>query len=98
MPHALAPEFDPERLFRRQGFLLDRAATHDAYEGDQRLWHHACAATLRRDAAAIAVLRGDTVAPAPGDGALCQRSARLPSCALPYLWRSGERGTPSDPW
>ena len=39
-----------------------------------------------------------TVAPAPGDDALRQCSSRLPSCALPYLWRSGERGTPSDPW
>ena len=39
-----------------------------------------------------------TVAPVPGDDALCQCSSRLPSCALPYSWRSGERGTPSDPW
>ena len=37
------------------------------------------------------------VAPVPGDNAFCQCSSRLPSCALPYLWRSGERGTPSDP-
>jgi hypothetical protein len=29
------------------------------------------------------------IAPAPGDNALCQCSSRLPSRALPYLWRSG---------
>ena len=38
------------------------------------------------------------VAPASGENPRCQCSSRLPSCALPYLWRSGERGSPSDPW
>src|SRR5438093_6603859 len=62
MQDALTEEFDPERLLRQQGFLVDRATVHTRHEGDPQLWHRACAATLRRDAAAIALLRGDGIA------------------------------------
>lgn len=46
---------DPERLERRISFLIDRAVAHDEFTTDL---HVACAATLRRDAGAIALLLG----------------------------------------
>jgi len=61
VPAVLSHEFDPERLLRRLTFLLDRAVAHEGHDDNKQLWHRACAATLRRDAAAIAVLRGDRV-------------------------------------
>jgi hypothetical protein len=61
VPAALSAEFDPDRLLRQQEFLLDRAAAHDRHDGDRQVWHRACAATLRRDAAAIAILRNDRI-------------------------------------
>lgn len=64
MVDALTKEFDPERLLRQQKFLVDRATFHAGNEGDRQTWHRACAATLRRDAAAIALLRGDRIAAA----------------------------------
>ena len=84
-------EVEEERALARAGFaddpdvalaLLAREDDTAAVRG-RRNWKRLCL---------------HTVAPAPGDNALCHCSSRLPSCALPYLWRSGERGTPSDPW
>ena len=48
-------EFDHERLRRRRHFLESRARAHVNAEGDRR-WHHTAAATLLRDAAAVALL------------------------------------------
>jgi hypothetical protein len=61
---AYLPGLDPERLVRHEAFLFDRAASHDkkVYEGEDAGnvdLHRSCAATLLRDAAAIAALRGD---------------------------------------
>lgn len=55
---------DTERLFRRASFLIDRAEAHEeqaATADDRNLAdrHVACAATLRRDAGAIALLIGN---------------------------------------
>jgi hypothetical protein len=57
-------QLDPGRLSRRASFLIDRAKVHDdkaAKAGDRSLAdrHIACAATLRRDAGAIALLIGN---------------------------------------
>jgi hypothetical protein len=59
MVEALDPEFNVKRLERQENFLIDRAVSHDEATGDKKTWHDACAASLIRDAAAIAVLRGD---------------------------------------
>jgi hypothetical protein len=59
MKESLVPEFDNERLERQRQFLLDRAAAHARSEGDKQIWHDACAASLTRDAALIAILRGN---------------------------------------
>ena len=84
-------EIEKERALARAGFpddpdvalpLVARKDNAAAVRG-RRNWKRLCL---------------HIVAPAPGDDALCLCSSRLPSCALPYLWRSGERGTPSDPW
>ncbi|MBX3501642.1 MAG: hypothetical protein KF889_19550 [Alphaproteobacteria bacterium] len=48
---------DSQRLRRRLLFLNDRAKAHDALQSEL---HIACAATLRRDAGAIALLLGQT--------------------------------------
>jgi hypothetical protein len=50
---------DRERLERQETFLLDRAKAHDIAKDDARLGHAACAASLTRDAAAVAVIRGN---------------------------------------
>src|ERR1043166_7920953 len=59
MAPTLSPEFESERLHRQEIFLRDRASAHDEIEDNNRIWHRACAATLIRDAAALALLRGD---------------------------------------
>jgi hypothetical protein len=59
MPKPLVQGFDTERMARQQTFLLDRASAHDSAEDAKSLWHAACAASLTRDAAAIALLRGE---------------------------------------
>src|SRR5258707_701292 len=51
-------EFDQGRLERRRAFLEIRAKAHLTDEAD-RSWHHAAAATLLRDAAAVAFIAGD---------------------------------------
>ncbi len=84
-------EIEEERAFARAGFSddVDVALALLARE------HDAAAVRGRRNWKRLWL---HNVAPASGENALCQCSSRLPSCALPYLWRSGERGTPSDPW
>lgn len=62
MATALTPEFEPERLRRQEIFLRDRAMAHDKIEDDKVIWHHGCATTLMRDAASLALLRGDALA------------------------------------
>jgi hypothetical protein len=47
---------DQENVERVLVFLLDRAASHDEDESGDRLAHRLCAATLRRDAAALAII------------------------------------------
>lgn len=59
MAKTLTPEFESERIQRQEIFLRDRAMAHDKIEDDKAIWHRACAATLTRDAAALAILRGD---------------------------------------
>lgn len=59
---SLFPEFDAERLNRQENFYLDRARAHDNAKDARRFWHAACAACLTRDAASIALLRGDAKA------------------------------------
>jgi hypothetical protein len=61
------PGISPERLRRRQVFLQDRAEAHLGtlkskadVTGDGAMLSHACAATLLRDAACIALLLGAT--------------------------------------
>src|SRR5947209_19920371 len=51
-------EFDEVRLHRRRTFLESRATAHCFSETDQP-WHRAAAATLLRDAAAVALMLGD---------------------------------------
>jgi hypothetical protein len=51
-------EFDQERLERRRVFLESRAKAHLAADTN-RCWHLAAAATLSRDAAAVALILGD---------------------------------------
>lgn len=53
------PDVDRERLSRRVAFLLSRARAHIEGAGEGML-HHACAATLLRDAACVALLLGET--------------------------------------
>lgn len=48
-------EFDSQRLLQRRHFLEDRASAHLETDGD-RHWHRLAAATLLRDAAAVALL------------------------------------------
>jgi len=52
-------EFNHERLQRRRAFLKSRAGAHLAADTNRR-WHLASAATLSRDAAAVALLLDDT--------------------------------------
>lgn len=51
-------ELDHERLLRRQRFLESRAKAHLHSDGDRR-WRRTAAATLLRDAAAVALLLDD---------------------------------------
>jgi hypothetical protein len=51
-------EFDRDQLQRRRTFLETRAKNHTVAEIDRR-WHSAAAATLFRDAAAVAFIIGD---------------------------------------
>ena len=57
------PDVSPEALFRRRDFLCTRATAHldAALDGGRREYdlHQACAATLHRDAACIALLAGE---------------------------------------
>ena len=53
------PGLPPERLKRRLEFLIDRAGAHNEFAADNEL-ARACAATLKRDAACVALLLDDT--------------------------------------
>lgn len=50
---------DEERVFRRIGFLKDRAQAHQEQAGERHTMHVACAGALLRDAAASAMLVGE---------------------------------------
>jgi hypothetical protein len=65
-------EFDQDLLHRRRSFLETRAKAHLTIETD-RQWHHAAAATLLRDAAAVAFIIGDNA----GGRSLLQSSGDL---------------------
>ena len=57
---SLVVDFDDEDdLKRRQSFFVDRAEAHDQATDMRKVWHTACSGNLLRDAAAIAVLRGE---------------------------------------
>ena len=59
MPEPLLPKFDSDRLHRQQRFLLSRAESHSRAESANIQGHRAAAASFIRDAAAIALIKGE---------------------------------------
>ena len=75
-------EIEEDRALARSGFADDPHMTLALLAREDNACAACCCANRKR-------LVVHNVAPASGENPCCLRSPRLPSCALPYLWRSG---------